>query len=64
VAELRGYLSRRISNAVETLYEEVPKEAWPRIASRLEAVGLRPTRGASDVVVERGQSCFESSGVD
>jgi hypothetical protein len=40
LAEFRGYLSRRISNAVEALYEETPREAWPRIASRLEAVGL------------------------
>ncbi len=40
LAEFRGYLSRRISNAVEVIYEEVPREAWPRIASRLEAAGL------------------------
>lgn len=42
LAEFRCYLSRRISNAVEALYEEVPREAWPRIASRLEAAGLLP----------------------
>jgi hypothetical protein len=42
LAEFRGYLSRRISDAVEALYEEVPREAWPRVAARLEAVGLLP----------------------
>ena len=41
MAEFRGYLSRRISNVVEALYEEVPKEAWPRLAARLEAAGYR-----------------------
>ncbi len=42
VAEFREYLSRRLANAVEVLYEEVPREVWPRVASRLEAVGLQP----------------------
>ena len=42
LADFRDHLSRRISNAVEAIYEEVPKEAWPRIASRLEAAGLLP----------------------
>jgi hypothetical protein len=26
--------------SVEALYEEAPKEAWPRVASRLRVVGL------------------------
>ncbi len=43
LADFRDHLSRRISNAVETIYEEVPREAWPRIARRLEAVGLLPS---------------------
>ena len=42
LADFRDYLSRRISNAVEAIYEEVPREAWPRITSRLEAAGLLP----------------------
>lgn len=42
LAEFCDYLSRRISSAVEVIYEEVPNEAWPRISSRLWAAGLRP----------------------
>jgi hypothetical protein len=42
LADFRDYLSRRISSAVEVIYEEVPREAWPRIASRLKAAGLLP----------------------
>lgn len=50
LADFRDYLSRRISNAVEVIYEEVPREAWPRIASRLEAAGLLPLISDDDLV--------------
>ena len=40
LALLRSFLLRRISDGVEVIFEEVPKEAWPRVASRLQAAGL------------------------
>jgi hypothetical protein len=39
---IRDNLIRWLSNAVAVLREEVPREAWPRVAARLEAVGLLP----------------------
>ena len=39
---IRADLSRRLRAAVVVLREEVPEEAWPRVAARLEAVGLLP----------------------
>jgi hypothetical protein len=51
-AEIRGdsrdHLSRWLQNAVAVLREEVPKEAWPRVAARLEAVGLLPPMADDD----------------
>lgn len=36
-ADLRWRLLRQLSNAVEVLYEVVPREEWPRVVARLEA---------------------------
>ena len=41
-AEFHDNLLRRIRNAIAVIREEVPKEAWPRVAARLEAAGLLP----------------------
>ena len=46
-AEFRDSLSRWLHNAVAVLREEVPREAWPRVAARLRATGfVVPTRDA------------------
>jgi hypothetical protein len=36
----RENLVRWLCNAVAVLREEVPREAWPRVAARLQAAGL------------------------
>jgi hypothetical protein len=46
-AEFRDSLSRWLHNAVAVLREEVPREAWPRVAARLRAAGVVvPTKDA------------------
>jgi hypothetical protein len=37
---IRDSLLRWLRNAVAVLHEEVPREAWPRVAARLEAAGV------------------------
>ena len=46
----RHVLGRWLQNAVAVLREEVPGEAWPRVAARLEAVGLLPPPSDDDVL--------------
>ena len=48
-AEFRDYLLRRIRNAVQVIHEEVPREAWPRVAARLEAAGLLSLMSGDDM---------------
>jgi hypothetical protein len=38
---IRDNLMRWLRNAVAVLREEVPTEAWPRVAARLKAAGVK-----------------------
>jgi hypothetical protein len=41
IDEFRHALGRWLRNAVAVLHEEVPREAWPRVAARLKAAGVK-----------------------
>lgn len=46
---IRDYLLRRIRNAIAVIREEVPREAWPRVAARFEAAGMLPLMSDDDL---------------
>ncbi len=48
-AELRDILVLRLRNAISVIREEVPREAWPRVAARFEAAGMLPLMSDDDL---------------